>query len=128
MRLHLAAPDDRTAGVQDDVAGLGLGVAQVVSGGRVMPVPTEVGVVVHFEYLAAFGFQCHSLLPCGLEVLHEVDYRAPMRIPQILREAGVLMHRIGHIGTSAVFKEAELSHNDAIVEALVERRGGGIVT
>ena len=51
-----------------------------------------------------------------------------MRIPQILREAGVLMHRIGHIGTSAVFKEAELSHNDAIVEALVERRGGGIVT
>ena len=122
MRLHLAAPDDRTAGVQDDVAGLGLGVAQVVSGGRVMPVPTEVGVVVHFEYLAAFGFQCHSLLPCGLEVLHEVDDCVPMRLPRIHIEAGALMRRICDVGPSALLKEVDLYHNRRIVEALVERR------
>ena len=105
MRLHLAAPDDRTAGVQDGVAGPELGSARSVASGRVMPVPTEVGVGVHFEDHAAFGVQINSLLPRGLEVLHKVDYCVPMRLLWILIEAGALMHHMVNFGLSALLKE-----------------------
>ena len=67
-----------------------------------MSVPTEVCVSVHLEALAAFGVQRDSLLSHGLEVLHEVDYHVPMRLPRILREPVTLMRCIGNVGPIAL--------------------------
>ena len=91
-----------------------------------MPVSTKVIFGIHLEALAALRVQCNSLLPCGLEVLHKVDYRVPVRRPRILEEAGTLMRRIGDVGPSALLKEVEISHDGSIVEALVETSGGGV--
>ena len=55
MCLQLAVPDDRTAGVQDGVAGPGLGGAWVVTIVRAMSVSIEVEIGVHLEALAALG-------------------------------------------------------------------------
>ena len=111
MRLQLVTPDDWSAGVQNSVAGLGLGGAWIVSGGSATPVSTKVGVGVHLESLDAFGVQHDSLRPCGIEVLEKVDHHVPMRRPWILVEAGALMRHIDDVGTSAILDKVELSHD-----------------
>ena len=78
MRLQLATPDDCSAGVQNSVAGLGLGGAWIVSGSSATPVSTKVGVGVHLESLDDFGVQHDSLRPCSLEVHEQVGYRVPL--------------------------------------------------
>ena len=80
-----------------------------------MPVSTEVDVDVHLEALAYLGAQHNSLLPRGLEVLHEVDYCVPTRRLRILGEAGALMRRIEDVGPIALLKEVDIYHDGLIV-------------
>ena len=91
------------------------------------PVFAKVGVGVHLEALAAFGVQCYSLRPCGLEVLDQVVYRVPVRCPRNLGEVSALMRRIVDVGTSALVEEVELFHNCSIVEVLIKRIRGSVV-
>ena len=128
MCLQLADPDDRAAGVQDGVAGPGICGSWIFASGRAMSVIIEVGIGVHLKSLPAFRVQRDSLRPCGLEVIDQVAYRIPMRIPCILVEAGALMRCIGDVGPSAILKEVDISHNFSLIEALVKRRGGSIST
>ena len=111
MRLQLATPDDREAGVQDAVDVPGICGPWIVDRGREMPVITEVGISKHLKALPDLGVQHDSFRPCGLEVLEKVDHRVPMRRPWILVEAGALMRHIDDFGTSAILEKVELSHD-----------------
>ena len=123
MRLQLADPDDRAAGVQDGVAGPGICGSWIFASGRTMPVITEVGIGVHLKALPAVVGQRDSLHPRGLEVLDKVDYRVPLRYPWILVEAGALMCHIDDVRPSAILEKVEFSHDFSVVEAFIEQRG-----
>ena len=49
-----------------------------------------------------------------------------MRLLLILGEVDAMILCIGDVCTSAILKEVKLSHYGTVVEALVERRGGGV--
>ena len=93
-----------------------------------MPVSTEVGVGVYLKSLADFGVQRDSLRLHGLEVLHKVDYRVPVRRPWILGEAGALMCCIGYVRPSALLEEVDFSHYISVGEVLAKRRRGSVTT
>ena len=126
MCLQLAAQDDWTAGVEDGIAGMVLGGAWVVANSRSMIFSTQSSVGVHLKAIDALGVQHISLIPRGLEVLHEACYHVHVRRLRIRGEAFALMRRIGNVRHSALLEEVELSHDGSIVETLVESRGGGI--
>ena len=122
MRLQLAAPDVRAAGVQDDVAGPGICGSWIFACGRAMLVIIEVGIGVHLKSLPDSVVQRDYLRPHGIEVIDKVDYRVLVRCPWILVEAGALMCHIEDVRPSAILEKVELSHDFLVVEAFVEKR------
>ena len=63
MRLKLAAPYNRAAGVHDGIASAKLGRAGVVSGVGAMPVASEVDVIRDFKDIFPLG---SIVIPCVL--------------------------------------------------------------
>ena len=110
LRLQIATPDDWASAVQDGLASPRLGGAWIAASGRVMPVTSKVGVVLHLKAIITFGVQRDSLRICVLEILDQVDYRVYVRRPWILREVGALIRCIVDVGSGALIQEFDLSH------------------